>query len=96
MVSPENLGFLISSSKDYATMKKYGYTQTPHFASGTIYLSSMIDSLICQSYYNPSLITVLNQLIVGSSGVKLKGPDTNQNLKASNLYHFKAPKAFWG
>lgn len=27
MVSPENLGFIISSPKDYATMKKYGYTQ---------------------------------------------------------------------
>ena len=48
LVSPQNLAFLLPHPKDYALMRKYGYTQTPTFASGEIYLSSVIDSLICQ------------------------------------------------
>lgn len=65
LVSPQNLSFLIYD-KDYALMKKYGYNHTPIFASGQIYLSSVMDSLLCQAYYNPALITVLYQLLVGS------------------------------
>jgi potassium large conductance calcium-activated channel subfamily M alpha protein 1 len=48
-------------------MKDYDYDQTPTFASGEVYLSSLMDSLICQAYYNPALITVLSKLIVGDT-----------------------------
>jgi potassium large conductance calcium-activated channel subfamily M alpha protein 1 len=40
-------------------MSFVGYDQTPVFAAGEVYLSSLMDSLICQAYYNPELITVL-------------------------------------
>jgi len=94
LVSPQNLGFFIGNPKDYATMKKYGQINTPIFASGSIYLSSMIDSLICQAYYNPSLITVLNQLIVGSATPKHKDRLDSNDIRGSNLYHFPVPNAF--
>ena len=53
-------------------MKKYEYDQTPTFASGEVYLSSLMDSLLCQAYYNPALPTVLKQLIVGENKKKKK------------------------
>jgi hypothetical protein len=55
----------------------------------------MIDSLICQAYYNPSLITSLYQLIIGSGGMK-RNTNLINDVKASNIYHIKIPKAFIG
>jgi hypothetical protein len=44
-------------------MADYKYDQTPVFASGEVYLSSLMDSLICQAYYNQALITVLKSMM---------------------------------
>ena len=75
----------------YYLQKKYLYDQTPIFTSGEIYLSSLMDSLICQAHYNHALTTVLTQLIVGDGGARTK--DTNapldgdfSHVKTSNLY----------
>jgi hypothetical protein len=35
----------------------------PQFASGRVYISSSLSSLLCQSYYNPSLVPILAKLI---------------------------------
>ena len=40
-------------------MSYYGYDQTPVFSAGEVYLSSLMDSLICQAFYNSALIIVL-------------------------------------
>ncbi len=37
------------------------------FASGEIYVSTMLDSLICQAYYNPFITSILYQLIMGNA-----------------------------
>ena len=42
------------------------YFKTSKFATGDIYFSSIVDGLLCQSYYNDSLITILDHLLVGS------------------------------
>ena len=65
LISEKNLAFLLDDPLLYNIMKDYDYDQTPTFASGEVYLSSLMDSLICQAYYNPALITVLIKLIVG-------------------------------
>ena len=67
LISENNLEFLLDDPLLYSIMKNYGYDQTPTFASGQVYLSSLMDSLICQAYYNPALITVLNKLIIGDT-----------------------------
>ena len=95
LVCPQNLVFILPQPKDYAIMRKYGFAQTPTFASGEIYISSVIDSLICQAYYNSALITVLHQLLVGNinyAGSKKK--DEFSEIKTSNLYHLPVSKAF--
>jgi hypothetical protein len=53
-------------------LRKYGHFKTSKFASGDIYLSSIVDGLLVQSYYNDSLITILDHLIVGSVDDKSK------------------------
>lgn len=58
-------------------LKYYKNNQTSKFASGDIYLSSIADGLLCQSYYNDSLITILDHLLVGTS---------NNNKKMGNLF----------
>ena len=48
-----------------------------------------MDSLICQSYFNSALITVLNMLLVGKQD-NLK----ESSIKTSNLFKLLIPKAF--
>ena len=67
LISEKNLAFMLDHPLLYNIMKDYDYDQTPTFASGEVYLSSLMDSLICQAYYNPALITVLSKLIVGDT-----------------------------
>ena len=38
---------------------------TASFASGEVYFSNIMDNIITQAYYNPSLLSVLKKLIVG-------------------------------
>lgn len=38
---------------------------TPLFASGEVYISSIIDTLTCQTYYNPHILTILQQILTG-------------------------------
>ena len=59
LISQDNIAFLLDNPLLYNLMNKYEYDQTPTFASGEVYLSSLMDSLICQAYYNPALPTVL-------------------------------------
>lgn len=42
------------------------HTLWPQYACGRVYMSSTLDTLICQSFYNEALIPVLGRLITGS------------------------------
>ena len=46
LVSHENLAFLLDNPQLYSKMSQ-GYDKTPTFASGEVYLSSMMDGLVC-------------------------------------------------
>lgn len=105
LVNPNNFSFLLSSSKDYALMRTYGYNNTPLFASGEVYLSSVMDSLCCQAFYNNALIPMLNLLLLGSGGNIYKERKTynahSRNphsipvfIENSNLFHIEVPNAF--
>jgi hypothetical protein len=47
-----------------------------------------MDSLICQAYFNPALITVLNKLIVGDKQMKDSGvmASTNKNVPTATNF----------
>ena len=47
LINFDNIAFLLDDPVLYQFMKDYNYDQTPVFASGEVYLSSLMDSLIC-------------------------------------------------
>ena len=47
--------------------KQYGYWSSNPQANGELYLSFFLDTLICQSFYNPFIEEIVNQFILGSS-----------------------------
>ena len=67
LINQSNIAFLLDDPLLLPFFKYYLYDQTPVFASGEVYLSSLMDSLICQAYYNSALINVLKQLLIGDS-----------------------------
>lgn len=38
---------------------------SPQFASGSLFTTDLLDSIVCQAYYNPDIIKVINKLISG-------------------------------
>jgi potassium large conductance calcium-activated channel subfamily M alpha protein 1 len=68
LTSISTIGFL-SPNEDKST--KSNYLTSEQFASGEIYTSSMLDTLMCQSFYNPYITDILQQLILGSSAMNL-------------------------
>lgn len=55
------------SSNDEIPYKKQGYRLSEQFAVGEIYTGSMLDTLMCQSFFNPYITNILQQLILGSA-----------------------------
>jgi hypothetical protein len=73
LINQSNIAFLLDDPLLLPFFKYYQYDQTPVFASGEVYLSSLMDSLICQAYYNSALINVLKQLLIGDSKKSSQG-----------------------
>lgn len=61
IVKHENIAYL-----DPDATAQGGYRFTSHFAAGTLFTTSMLDTLACQVFYNPQIIKLLHKLI--SSG----------------------------
>ena len=47
LINQNNIAYLLENPLLYPFMNEYGFDQTPTFASGEVYLSSLMDSLIC-------------------------------------------------
>ena len=70
------------SSNDKANFDKQSYRLTEQYAVGEIYTSSMLDTLMCQSFYNPHITKILQQLIMGNSTINYLN-DTKKESKES-------------
>jgi potassium large conductance calcium-activated channel subfamily M alpha protein 1 len=68
LISVSALSFLNSEKNDESTIKDQGYWLSPSFAIGEIFIGSMLDTLICQAFYNPFITNIIKQLIMGSAG----------------------------
>ena len=65
------------------------YEMTPVFASGEIYLPSLVDKIIAQMFFNSNLLTILKLLLEGEKQImKKKEKKLNKlfNLTGSNLF----------
>ena len=51
-------------------IESQGFWLSEAFASGELYISSMLDTLICQTFFNPYLLSIIQQLILGDASFK--------------------------
>ena len=68
LVTKKNISFLSDTEEAFRYRSAGGEDQTylaPPFAAGHVYTSSMLDTLVCQAYYNPHIITILRLLVAG-------------------------------
>mmetsp|Transcript_23872 Transcript_23872/g.35024 ORF Transcript_23872/g.35024 Transcript_23872/m.35024 type:complete len:1148 (-) Transcript_23872:179-3622(-) len=68
IVRHQNVGYLDPSMS--VNTHDADYKFTPQFAAGTLFTSSMLDSIVCQAFYNPQIIRVLDKLISGTDCVE--------------------------
>mmetsp|Transcript_3865 Transcript_3865/g.6568 ORF Transcript_3865/g.6568 Transcript_3865/m.6568 type:complete len:244 (+) Transcript_3865:215-946(+) len=58
-----NIEFL--QQKSGSQISEFQYSTL--FAAGEVYISAMIDTLTAQAFYNPNIVTILQQILVGRS-----------------------------
>lgn len=85
LINPKNVSFLNNKMRrnndEYRFIKAgLNIDSTAAFAAGEVYYSSIMDNVLSQAYYNPSLLAVLKKLIVGKD---------QATLKLSNLFRYK-------
>jgi hypothetical protein len=61
IVQHENIAYMDTE----LALKKEQYKFTPQFASGSLFTTSLLDSLVCQAFYSPDIIKVVNKLVNG-------------------------------
>jgi hypothetical protein len=64
IVRSENVGYLDPEGV-LASGGKVNYNFTPQFASGALFTTSLLDTLVCQAFYNNKIIKVLSEMFSG-------------------------------
>lgn len=57
LVYNSNIEFLLPN--EGGSEKEFKYDMNPLFAAGEVYISNILDTLTCQTYYNPHILTIL-------------------------------------
>jgi len=72
-------------------------TFTPSFAAGRIYWTSSLDALICQAFYNPFMIPLIEELVSGSLSQRSEESSKRAvEMKRSSVYQLKLPTELAG
>lgn len=53
-------------------MEKSDYFSSKPFAAGEIFISHLLDSLMCQAFYNRGITDILEQMIMGSASTPVE------------------------
>jgi hypothetical protein len=76
------------------------FRSTPQFAAGELFASSLLDTVVCQAFYNPHVVNIINRLVISKDPyevaamtnrvgtVKLRGLDS---VLGSSLYQIDIP-----
>ncbi len=104
LVYPTNIDFLESTAitrEDSRLARKteeFNYEYLSLYASGEVYISAIIDTLTCQSYYNPHIVTILKQLLSSgnsdSNALKIMGICEEADLHQSNFWQIPVPEDY--
>ena len=65
LLSFDSIGYLSSMGDE--NLDSFDFWLNEAFASGELYISSMLDTLICQVFYNQYILNIISQLILGVS-----------------------------
>ena len=103
LINPNNVSFLNNRTRknndEYCFIRAgLNIDATASFAAGEVYYSSIMDNVITQAYYNPSLLSVLKKLIVGEEQTNLKNKNIlnrYSNITSGNLYLIDMPMAIF-
>ena len=93
LISINAIGYLSAAGDE--NLELHGFWLNEAFASGELYISSMLDTLICQAFYNPYILNIISQLMLGESTFKFPEETLNtlnrhKFLNSSlNLYKIK-------
>ena len=82
-----NIEFLIE--KNY---EEFDYRFSTLYAAGEVYISAIIDTLTCQAYYNPHIVTILQQILKCTSSPDNEVMMANPDLCQSNLWQISVPE----
>jgi hypothetical protein len=99
LVYDSNIEFLLPKD-ELTNLNKYSkisYESTSLFSAGEVYISSIVDTLTCQAYYNKHIVTIVHQLLTGgknTSNTTMRGICENVGLKSSNLWQMPIPEKF--
>jgi len=111
IVKQTNIGYLdqVDDQDGVMLYDDDDYRFTPQFASGELFTSSLLDTIVCQAFYNPQIVAVVNKLISSrdlkevtaavnkvTADIQI-GPGKKQSLDAvnsSSLYQVPIPKEF--
>jgi hypothetical protein len=104
LVYPSNIEFLEPKSVQKEDMLKakegneFKYEYLSLYASGEVYISAIIDTLTCQSYYNPHIVTILKQLLSSgqssTNALKMMGICEEADIKQSNFWQIPVPEDY--
>lgn len=65
IVNTSNVGYLYTPSRSRESPPPSDYKFSTQFAAGELFTTSLLDSIVCQGYYNPHIISVIDKLISG-------------------------------
>ena len=103
MMNPRNLQFLqtpeeVQDPNYNPNEDSFQYELTALYAAGEMYHSGIVDTLACQAFYNPYLLTILQQILVGmkQKGFEEMAMYDGLGLAQSNLILKQIPPEFIG
>jgi len=98
LVYSSNIEFLLpkDEKREDGAKVEFRHDLTPLFAAGEVYISSIIDTLTSQAYYNPHIVTIIQQLVTGGkqSSSMIRNICDLADLKQSNLWQIPIPEDY--
>jgi hypothetical protein len=103
LIATNNVEYLLGKNylNDLINRKERlpSYEFTPLFAAGEVMTPSIIDRITCQSYYNPHIITIIEQILSGgitNKNKKILKLEEDCRVIGSNLWLVPVPEAYIG
>ncbi|CAG8571541.1 15638_t:CDS:10 [Funneliformis caledonium] len=93
-VHMDNMKFMSEDAS--AIDKNMQAHHSPAFMAGTCFTLSMLDSIICQSFYQPHLVAIIHQLLFGAPPLHLPSGATCPAPAHSHFFQIPIPQAYIG